>query len=91
MTTSFLTGVFETFKKKNSKKVPQHMVPKKDIYIFLLYLGKLPLLARSALEKTILDILPCVNLKVGFQVKNRLSSKFTFKDKISKEMRSLLY
>ena len=45
---------------------------------------------RSTLEKTIRDILPCVNLKVVFRIKNRLSSKFTFKDKISKEMRSLL-
>ena len=46
--------------------------------------------ARSNLEKTIGDILPCVNLKVVFKIKNTLSSKFTFKDKISKEMRSLL-
>ena len=36
------------------------------------------------------DILPCVNLKAVFRIKNRLSSRFTFKDKISKEMRSLL-
>ena len=46
--------------------------------------------ARSTLEKTFRDILPCVNLKVVFIIKNTLSSKFTFKDKISKEMRSLL-
>ena len=50
----------------------------------------MPLSARSNLEKTIGDILPCVNLKVVFKIKNTLSSKFTFKDKISKEMRSLL-
>ena len=36
------------------------------------------------------DILPCVNLKVVFRIKKRLTFKFTFKDKISKEMRSLL-
>ena len=46
--------------------------------------------ARSTLEKTIRDLLPCVNLKVVFRIKNRLSSKFTFNDKISKEMRFLL-
>ena len=46
--------------------------------------------ARSTLEKNIRDILPCVNLKVVFRTKNRLSSKFTFKDKISKEILSLL-
>ena len=43
--------------------------------------------ARSTLEKTFRDIL---NLKVVFRIKNRLSSKFIFKDKISKEIRSLL-
>ena len=35
-----------------SKIVPQHTVPKKDIYIFLPYLGKLSLSARSVLEKS---------------------------------------
>ena len=73
-----------------SKKVLHHTGPKKDLHIFLPYLGKLLLSVRSTLEKTIRDILPCVNLKVVFRIKNRLSSKFTFKDKISKEMRSLL-
>ena len=46
--------------------------------------------ARSTLEKTIQDVLPCVNLKVVFRIKNRLTSKFIFKDKISKETHSLL-
>ena len=46
--------------------------------------------ARSTLEKTIRDILPSVNLKVDFRIKNRLSSKFNFKGKISKQMRCLL-
>ena len=80
---TFLNKIF-------SKKVPQHTVPNKDLYIFLPYLGKLSLSVRYTLEKTIRDILPCVNLKVVFRIKNRLSSKFTFKDKISKEMPSLL-
>ena len=73
-----------------SKKVPQLTVPKKDLYVFLPYLGKLLLLVRSTLEKTIRDILTCVNLKVVFRIKNRLSSRFTLKNKTSKEMCSLL-
>ena len=44
-----------------SKKVPHHTVPKKYLYIFLPYMGKLSLPARSTLEKTIRDIFPCVN------------------------------
>ena len=78
----FFDGCLRTFLNKlYSKKVL-----KKDLYVFLPYLGKLSLSARSTLEKTIRDILPCVNLKVVFRIKNRLSSKFTFKDKISKEI-----
>ena len=79
----FFDRCLRTFLNKiYSKKVSQNTVPKKDIYIFLPYLGKLSLSARSTLEKTIRDILPCVNLKVIFSIKNRLSSTFTFKDKI---------
>ena len=78
------------FKENLFKKVVQHTVPKKDIYIFRPYLGKLLPSAKSTLEKTICDMLSCVSLKVVFRIKNRLSSKFTFKDKISKEICSLL-
>ena len=79
----FFDRCLRTFLNKiYSKKVSQNTVPKKDIYIFLPYLGKLSLSARSTLEKTIRDILPRVNLKVIFSIKNRLSSTFTFKDKI---------
>ena len=70
-----------------SKKVPQRAVSKKYLYIFLPYLGKLSLSARSTLEKTIRDILSCVNLKVVSRIRNRLSSKSAFKGKISKEIR----
>ena len=87
----FFNRCLQTFLNKiYSKKVPQHTVPKTDLYIFLPYLGKLLLSARSTLEKAIRDILPCVNLKLVCRIKNRLSSKFTLKDKISKEMHSLL-
>ena len=46
--------------------------------------------ARSSLEKTICNFLSCVSLKVISRIKNRLSSKFTFKNKISKEICSVL-
>ena len=91
LTIRFLASVFETFQTKFIlKQVPHHTVSKKYLYIFLPYLGKLSFPAISTLEKTIRDVFPYVNLKVVFKIKNRLSSKFTFKDKISKEMCSLL-
>ena len=87
----FFVRYLQTFLNKiYSEEVTQNTVPKKDIYIFLPYLGKLPPSARSTLEKTIRDILPCVSLKVVFRIKIILSSKFTFNDKMSKEIRSLL-
>ena len=56
---NFFDRCLRTFLNKiYSKKVPQHTVPKKDLYIFLSYLGKLSLSARSTLENTIRDILP---------------------------------
>ena len=68
----FFGRCLSTFLKKiYSEKVPQRTVPKKDLYIFLSYLGKLALSSRSTLEKTIRDILPCVNLKAVFRIKNR--------------------
>ena len=91
MTRNFFNRCLRTFLNKiYSKKVQQHTNPKKDLYILLPYLGKLSLSARSILEKTIRDILLCINLKAVFKIKNRLSSKFTFKDKISKEMHFFL-
>ena len=78
----FFDRCLRTFLNKvYSKNVLQHIVPKKDIYAFLRYLGKLSLSAKPTLEKTIGDILPCVNLKVVFSIKKWLSFKFTFKDK----------
>ena len=50
----FFDKCLRTFLNKiYSKKVPQHTVPKKDLYIFLPYLGKLSLSARSTFEKTL--------------------------------------
>ena len=63
----------------------------KDSSVFHSYVRKLPLSARLILQKqTICDILSFVNLKVVFRIKNRLSSKFMFKEKISKEICFLL-
>ena len=46
--------------------------------------------ARLRFKKTIRDNLFCVNLKVVFKIKNRLSSKFDLQKEISKDMRSFL-
>ena len=74
MDNTFFDRCLRTFLNKiYSKKVPQHTIPIKGIYIFFPYLGKLSLSARLTLEKTIRDILPCVNLKVVFRIKNVLN------------------
>ena len=55
-----------------SNKVQQHTFSKKDLYFLLPYLGKLSLSARTTLEKTICNILACI--EVVFRIKSRLSS-----------------
>ena len=67
----------------------QHTVPKKDLFIFLPDLGKLLLSARSTLEKKYPRHSSLCQFKSSFQ-NHRLISKFIFKDKILKELRSLL-
>ena len=72
------------------KKEVEHTVSKKDICIFLPYLGNISLITRTSLQKHIRDLMPFAKLKVCFKIPSRLSSKFNFKDRVSKEMQSLL-
>ena len=73
-----------------TKKISVYNVPKKDICIVLPFLGKLSLTVRTNLQKTVKELLPYCKLKVVFQIPTKLQSKFNFKDRINKEIRSLL-
>ena len=79
-----------------SKKVRTHSSWKKVLYFPPLFreiveikrLGKIYFI--YFIRSTFRNILPCANLKIVFRIKNKLSSKFTFKNKISDRMRFLL-
>ena len=82
MTERFLAGNSEPFQTTLPlKKICNIQFLKKYIYLLISYLGKLLLSAKSTLENTFRDIIPCVNLKIAFKSKNRWSSEFTFKEK----------
>ena len=70
----FSDRCFRTFLNKSySKTVPQHTVPKKDIYVFLPYLGKLSLSASSILEKSYAWHSFLCQFKSSFQNQKRIN------------------
>ena len=87
MTISFLSGALNLFKQKLHS---MQFLKKISVFSSLTQGNVCFQQSRLNPEKTIHGISPCVNFKVVFRIKNSLSSKFTFKDKISKEMHFLL-
>ena len=61
------------------KKDIEHTVSKKDICIFLPYLGNISLIARTSLQKHLRELLPFVKLKVCFKIPFRMSSNLILK------------
>ena len=78
---SFLNRVFQT------KRIVA-TVPKREVTILLNYLGPATLKVRTSLVKYLGKRLPSCKFRVVFKSSNRMSSWFTFKDKISKALRS---
>ena len=76
----FLTKKFEI-------KSPVQTAAKKEINLFLPYLGKTSLALRTNLIKAVSKSLPfCYKVRVVFKSSNRLSSYFGFKDKIPQSL-----
>mgnify|MGYP001383784143 CR=1 FL=1 len=75
----FLMKIFEC-------KPPIHTVKRKEISLFLPYLGKISLVLRSNLVKIVSKSFPSYKLNVIFKSANRLGSYFNFKDKIPKSL-----
>ena len=63
-------------------------VPKKELIITLLYLGKLSLQIRTRINRIIKNKLLYCNVQFVFQTKCKISNFFTFKDKIPSLFRS---
>ena len=72
--------------KKFDRKPPIHTAKRKVISLFLPFLGATSLALRSNLVKTVAKSFPSCKLNVVFKSTNRLSSYFSFKDKIPKSL-----
>ena len=63
-------------------------VPKKTLFLVLLYLGPLSLQTTTKLRKFLKGILNCCKLQIMFKSQNKLAKAFRLKDHISKELTS---
>ena len=67
-----------------------HTVPKRKLILSLQFLGKQSLEIKKRLERTIDDQLPFCKINVVFSSKNKLRIFFSFKDKVPKNLKSLV-
>ena len=75
----FMTKQFE-------RKPPIHLAKRKEISLFLPFLGTTSLTLRSSLVKTVSKSFPSCKLNIVFKSTNRLSNYFNFKDIIPKSL-----
>ena len=80
--------IFAFFNKIYEKRTPVHTVPKKEFMIVLPFLGSNSLKTKNQLIRSFRELLPFSKLKVIFKTSRRLSSCFTFKDKIPESLMS---
>ena len=76
--------IFSFFNKIYEKRNPVFTVPKKDFMIVLPFLGTTSWKIKNDLIQTFRKIAPFSKLKIVFKTSKRLSSCFSFKDKIPK-------
>ena len=87
----YLDNCFEVFL-DNKYRVREKVitVPKKTLFLVLSYLGPLSLQTRTKLRKSIKGILNCCKLQIVFKSQNKLAKAFHFKDRIPKELTSVV-
>ena len=74
--------IFRFFNKIHENKLPVHTVPKKEVMVVLPFLGSTSWLVKKDLTRVFRNILPFCKLKIVFKISNRVSSYFSFKDKL---------
>ena len=86
-----LTNVLKTF--LNKVFTPNRIIQtaeKKQVNIFLPYMGMILTELKVKLHKTFIRLLPACDLRVIFEISLRMENYFNFKDKTKRELRSLL-
>ena len=76
------------FNKMYQERETVHTVPKKEVSIILPFLGSISWKVKKELVNTISDCAGLCNIKVVFKSSNKLSSFFSFKDKLPKSLMS---
>ena len=74
--------IFRFFNKIHEKKLPVQTVPKKEVVMILPFLGTTSWSVKKDLNRVFQNILPFCKLKLVFKISNRVSTYFSFKDKL---------
>ena len=87
----FINNCFKVFL-DNKYRVREKVitVPKKNLFLVLLYLGPLSLQTRTKLRKSLKGILNCCKSQIAFKSQNNLAKVFRFKDRIPMELTSVV-
>ena len=80
--------IFHFFNKIYEKRTPVVTVPKKEFTLFLPFLGTTSWGVKNSLVRSFREYLPFSKLKIIFKSSKRLSSCFSFKDKIPNSLMS---
>ncbi len=80
--------IFNFFNKIYEKRTPVHTVPKKEFTMVLPFLGTTSWKVKNSLLRSFQQFAPFSKLKIIFKSSNRLSTCFTFKDKIPRSLLS---
>ena len=70
------------------KKLVMLTVLKKELYLVLPFMGKMPALVKSGLIRSLHKRLPFCKVKIIFKTSNRLKNYFSFKDVVPEPLRS---
>lgn len=80
--------IFKFLNKLYDKRDPLTTVPKKEITIMLPFLGTTSWQIKNGLTRSLQNAAPFCKLKIIFKTSKRLSSIFSFKDKLPKSLMS---
>ena len=82
--------ILNFFNKIYIPKIPVHTVPKMKLILSLEYLGKYSLEIKKRLERATKEQIPFCKINIVFSSKLKLRNLFTFKDKVPKNLKSLV-
>ena len=78
--------IYNFFNKIYEKRTPVHTVPKKEFTMVLPFLGTTSWKVKNSLLRSFQEFAPFSKIKIIFKSSNKLSTCFTFKDKIPKTL-----